>query len=167
MPLWLASCWRRRGTPLLVFPLAALWRCGLARMLHCMACRGVYLMNANFCDDFTPAARPGRADSTASATEMFSCLLGQGRQKTCANRLESSLTAASLMFVNASSGASELMKSRLQCGRPRAVDARALETIFVYTDASYCREDRGSRWRCRRSSCFISGPEYCVVRFPA
>ena len=193
----------------------------LARMLHCIACRGVYLMNTNLYDDFTLAARPEGADSTASAMEMVFMLTGwayakDGKKATSfgdlckslgvlldlseshvgkclirnteqrvrdlvsqidkcleAGRLGKQETLAlrgRLGFANGSlhgrigslalkalsehayctspvispevALALELMKSRLQCGRPRTVDARPLDTIFVYTDASYCREDR-------------------------
>ena len=84
----------------------------LARMLHCIACRGLYLMNTNFYDDFTLAARPEGSDSAASAMEIVFMLTGwsyarDGKRPpssvTCANRWESFSTSASRGLASASS----------------------------------------------------------------
>ena len=58
-----------------------------ARMLHCIAARGLYLMNTSFFDDFILLSRPPAADSASLAMELVFMLTGwdfarEGKKKT-------------------------------------------------------------------------------------
>ena len=48
----------------------------LARMIHCIACRGLYLMNTNFYDDFVLMTRPGCEKSAKNSMELLFMLTG-------------------------------------------------------------------------------------------
>ena len=60
----------------------------LARMLHSMACRALYLLNTNFYDDFVLLARPGSAGTAGHSMELLFMLTGwqyarEGKKATC------------------------------------------------------------------------------------